>query len=582
VGATDDAASQQSPAGTPKAVSPKAGSRAVSPAGTPRAGSPKRKSGGAERSINLLRMKLREAAQTEVQDRKEKRVDMQQALQAATTGGLSLVKKGDREDGLVASGDYATVSDLYLRGKRLGTLHSAKCQLFIQLVRRGVSRKDVIALLRSLTYNNTSSDPAVLQKLVRITLKDNGHTVSQALVQVEIQSVDDVTEVVLLNGRPRYRPGSLPAYHIGGWAMCPLYRAALVDPDTEFFDGGALGIELTGGGVKGDTLGLMSKEQQLRSRKEAEEFLAAQRKRTLGRRASAGGQEPVWELETFLGAIEMREGKLFAVSASLKPTQKENEALGLPPLGLEIGTVEFPKAPIGGCNCLKVTFSNHSPPRISLMIASYVLNCVTYHIAAGAKLQPGQRTYIIKIRDGENPLDGRQRCIVDVARPIIVSDKQLLDRGCPTLEKPPNAAVQKTAKVGGEPVVLLDRPAAHIGDGKKDTMLTNGFTQIAVLDGAVEGDVLGFTSAVTMKDQSLQWQENYIGKLAQLTPHLIRVEHGWASRTTSRALSAVLGTVTLALSKTTRSGHQNPRVVEFQTNDGVSDSSCIRVHVTPQ
>ena len=318
----------------------------------------------------------------------------------------SLVEKRERQDGLVdkmregmrdirsgvdekaGRGDL-TVTDIFMAQRRVAVLAITPSHLLIRFESKSkATRKDVLALLRLLTYANRSNDPDMLKKVLRIELKDGALAATQVLLQIDIQNVDDVTEIIMENSRVRYRPGMQTIHRLTCYAPAQMRRAVMVDPDTEFFDGGLLTVELSGGGVKGDTLGFMTVEQQRLAKAAADEYLQAMtEKRAKEEKAGEARKDDVeiWEHDLYEGELKLN-GKQILDSSDRA-----------------MGTLELSRSTVAGANTLRIAVEKHHPPMITAQVMTYMLNCVTY-TSTSEKLQPGQRIYLIKVKDGENPV----------------------------------------------------------------------------------------------------------------------------------------------------------------------------------
>eukprot|EP00663_Eupelagonemidae_sp_cell21sb_P000902 gene902-4350_t len=64
---------------------------------------------------------------------------------------------------------------------------------------------------------------------------------------------------------------------------------------------------------------------------------------------------------------------------------------------------------------LRVAFNKNNPPRVTMELATYVLNCVSF--AAFPQNSVGQRILTVRINDGVNPAEGRAKLRIDVLRP---------------------------------------------------------------------------------------------------------------------------------------------------------------------
>ena len=342
--------------------------------GTPeKAEKPAKGFGGFGGVKDRMRLKIQQA----ITEKREKRESFVEKMR----GGMQNMKYFDEK-----LGKDVSVSDIYHSTKKIGVLIIMQSKLLVRFTAK-VNRKEVLGILRLLTYTNKSNDPDVLKKIVRIALRDSGLAATQVIVQIDIQNVDDVTDIVLENSRLRYRPGMRKSALLGCFPIAGMRRAILTDPDTEFFDGGSLAVELIGGGVKGDVLGFLSEEQQILAKAEAEQYAKEQRASVKRKPATGATDEDkdVWDHDLYEGTLALRGKQLFDKSDTL------------------IGTVDYPRAPTAGCSNIKIVLTTNSPQIVSIQILTYILNCVTF-ATASEKVMPGQRIYLIKVKDCENPV----------------------------------------------------------------------------------------------------------------------------------------------------------------------------------
>ncbi|KAJ9452767.1 hypothetical protein DIPPA_04705 [Diplonema papillatum] len=484
--------------------------------------------GGAERKGSLMdrmRTQARRVASAKIKAR-------EQMFEEAKEG-LKLMQKGVDER---AGSGKITVSDVTVGGKRIGTLVICPTKLLIRFASKAIGRKDVLTLLRQLTYANQSNAPDVLSKIIRISVKDSLRVPSQVIVAVEVQNVDDVTEIKLHSTRVKYRPNMKRVIDTGCFPVAPLRRAHLCDPDTEFFDGGSITVEIVGGGVKGDCLAFMTPEQQVEARKDSVEF--ADEMNAVSKVANAVWNAPVWD------GVLVANGK---------------QITARPAGGAEFcaGTLDLPRSTTPGCNNLRVKFSANKPNAIDIKLASYVLNCVSFSCAT-EKLQTGQRTYIIKVQDADNPVEGKLKFIVDVCKPLA---------SLPQQKKPRTGAV-------GETVMLMDKVTTTIAEGKPQAMLQHGFTQVSLLNGCDEDSIsIVPTGQLSIKDGSVQLGVDFLGKITT-APHQLRLEYTWATKTTSKALATLLTSLAL------KAGSAGVKHTEIVISDGSTDTClCIEVDI---
>eukprot|EP01062_Namystynia_karyoxenos_P046861 TRINITY_DN3524_c0_g1_i1.p1 TRINITY_DN3524_c0_g1~~TRINITY_DN3524_c0_g1_i1.p1 ORF type:complete len:2090 (+),score=557.56 TRINITY_DN3524_c0_g1_i1:69-6338(+) len=503
-----------------------------------------------------LKDRLRDKAAFLVAERRAQRASLMEVARKGLIQAAHQAKFGNDECNLKAKQAGKTTSSELFFGMQqtpVGVLLIAPGQLFIRFTRRPVSRKEVLNCLRSLTYNNVSSDPEILRKLVRITVKDSGPVATQALIEVTIQSVDDVTKVLLDEPRRKYRPFSLSMQNFGCWPIAGLRKARLEDPDTEFFDGGSLHIDIVGG-QKGDCLSFMTVEQQRLVRRAADEYYALQQSGQ-GAAMTLSGDTPAWQGDVFPGELMIR-GKDIVSSID----------------GLVVGHLELPQTKGQGGNNVRVSFRAHDPPRVTILVASYVLNCISFSNTAD-KVPTGQRTFNVRIRDAANPAEGKAKIYADVCKPTI------------TIPPGPQAFLRQTTS--GEPVWPFDRASACIAEHKPQAVLQHGFVQAAVIDGFQTGDQLLFCPrdasqsvgaaaqgpAVTITDNSASLGMEFLGKFTEQLPHLHRLEMNWASKMGNKALQLLVNAVQV------RCASPGTRVVELVVHDGFTDATCIRVTI---
>eukprot|EP01062_Namystynia_karyoxenos_P077547 TRINITY_DN7834_c5_g1_i1.p1 TRINITY_DN7834_c5_g1~~TRINITY_DN7834_c5_g1_i1.p1 ORF type:complete len:2232 (+),score=652.91 TRINITY_DN7834_c5_g1_i1:984-6698(+) len=255
-------------------------------------------------------------------------------------------------------------------------------------------RRDICIFLRNLVYRNGEKSEQ-LRKLVRITLNDDAWTSSQCLVSVEIQPVDDVTEILLRDDRLRYRQcsddGVLPL------CVAPLHRAKVYDIDTEFFDGGYLAVELAAGAGKGDALSLLTAEQQHEQIRRQKYLLMTQHVES-GRMQYAVITEP----EAFV--FEHADRKQIRLANG------------------QLCTVTYPRsAGAQGASDLRIHFpkpQEEGAGLISRALVTYLLNCVAFAVTE-PRYKDGVRSVQIRVSDGTNPQDGRAKMSIEVRQPLL-------------------------------------------------------------------------------------------------------------------------------------------------------------------
>eukprot|EP01062_Namystynia_karyoxenos_P083920 TRINITY_DN9763_c2_g1_i1.p1 TRINITY_DN9763_c2_g1~~TRINITY_DN9763_c2_g1_i1.p1 ORF type:complete len:2512 (+),score=500.06 TRINITY_DN9763_c2_g1_i1:77-7612(+) len=123
----------------------------------------------------------------------------------------------------------------------------------------GVRKRELQAILRNLYYSIETDAPKKLQKVLRVTAEDAFGARSQCVLEMNIQCINDQTEVHLRSEVLRYRQRSRQDHR--GFQLAP--GVTLSDPDTPEIRGGFVSFELSVGGDRYDRLGLLSPEQQL-------------------------------------------------------------------------------------------------------------------------------------------------------------------------------------------------------------------------------------------------------------------------------------------------------------------------------
>ncbi|KAJ9458833.1 hypothetical protein DIPPA_04153 [Diplonema papillatum] len=412
--------------------------------------------------------------------------------------------------------------DFWCTGKYVGTLLPTESQLMIRFSGKGIGRREVQMCLRALAYSNERNSPLQLDKILRVTLKDNGYSVSQALLHMNVKAVDDVTDIVLTTTRSRVRPGQLRSLLLGCYPLTELGRCHLSDPRTQWFDGGRFAAEFTSGAVKGDAVAFLTPEQQ-----------------KIARAMFATRERPVWD------------GELVVAGSTLSTAE-----------GLEVGQLEFTKSAFPGVSDLRVSFAEHDPPSITILLATYVMNCLAF-VCSAERIVAGQRVLSLKIADADNPTEGRTKIVLDVAKPL------LFVGGAKT-----PFLVQKPCSLG-TPVVLAERLAIGTGDGRPMN-LDKGYTQVSFSDAHAD-DEIALPATAAIKDGILRLNDEYIGG-ATVSQQMILVQH---NSTPPKLLAALLVQVAVVCSRQSDSQRQvriqctdsseaDPSVIDIELNPGVA------------
>ena len=253
-----------------------------------------------------------------------------------------------------------------------------------------IKRRDIIILLRNVGFRNVSDAAQHLSKTVVVVLNSGSDTSTRCFVSIAIQTVDDVTEILIRNPRVKYRPSPLP------FVLLPIHTALAYDSDTQFFDGGYLIVEIIGGSTKNDFLTLLTPEEQ----------------------------EVQIELGKVLESIPAKKGVInFALKHPSRHIFKFNRKM----ITFQSGE-QFPYSYSFGKSgpLLKINFPKNKTSNdvvtetglVNIDRVSYLMNMVTYSCSE-SKLKEGTRTVQIRICDGSNPIEGKGKMSVEVKGVLI-------------------------------------------------------------------------------------------------------------------------------------------------------------------
>ena len=285
---------------------------------------------------------------------------------------------------------HSVTLDVISGAHHLGVLKIFNGGLTFHFMGKAVKRRDVIAVMRSITYSNISSaiDADALVKYIRISACDAQHAVTESIIHVEIQEVDDVTDIVLTKPRRTYRLGSPEIERFGGlFPLVHLGTGWLADPDTLWFTGGSLTVELVAGHSKSDTLRFMSVDEQ----------------RSIRETAVPEANCPLKSFED-LPYLEVQGEELVDVDT-----------------GVVVANVYFPKvASWSPSNNIRIEFTKVDKV-VSIHVAGYCLNCVSYSTQLTEKnvALNSQKMYHFAIDDGVNPETGKAKLKVDIHAPLL-------------------------------------------------------------------------------------------------------------------------------------------------------------------
>ena len=338
------------------------------------------------------------------------------------------------------------LGDVWHAQKHIGTLYHQRSQIIIKLAPK-LQKKDVTACLRSLAYHNISNGPKELTKIIRVTASDSGGSFSQVILQLDITPVDDVTEIVIPQQRIKYRPGLEHVQRTGCFALLGLQYATVIDPDTQWFDGGRLIVEFSGGGVKGDALGIMTYQQQSQTRS--------------------------------ILLTEGQEGYPDNIICEQSMLYTDDD--------IEIGSVEMIKSSFPGVQNMRIQFSLHEEPIVSKELVAHILNSTTY-TTSQERLTAGQRTFNIRISDLDNPEEGKVKFTIDVHKPLLTA-----------VGSKSEPFTSHKIVIPGQPILISDRFQIAPTEGKQ---FNSGFTSITITERA-EGDELLLPTSSKIKDGML-------------------------------------------------------------------------------
>eukprot|EP01065_Artemidia_motanka_P040812 TRINITY_DN5190_c0_g1_i1.p1 TRINITY_DN5190_c0_g1~~TRINITY_DN5190_c0_g1_i1.p1 ORF type:complete len:2278 (+),score=628.74 TRINITY_DN5190_c0_g1_i1:714-6836(+) len=439
----------------------------------------------------------------------------------------------------------SSLTEVFFEGRLLGVLSSTRGALQLSLTRSkadrdpSLGRKEIAHVLKNLAYANTSRCPQVLVKVVRMTLSDGSLISSVALIEIQIQPVDDPTEIMLKSDRVRYRPCPddlrLPL------CIAPMQDAWVEDPDTEHFDGGHISAELVGGAMKGDTLCVLTLEQQ-------DEMLqrlpASHRPVSPDLHASLLSDDTsIPRVQTFVGRPRrsvvmtpvtepVSQPSLYRFQ--LRDAPRQNEKLLVAVDGSFSFLVTYtPSKTCKDAQDVRIAFtrvSKAAPPVVTQPLVTYLLNCIAFTtLARDRMLKEGVRTVQIRVSDGVNPQEGRQRLTVDVRAPFVAL--------------PPTPVL---VAAGGKPQPLAPRLSVSCGEG--GSALTQGYIQIEVERSAEYSKQLECTLVLNLKEGGFHVKDSFIYQkslavcsLAVNSPHMLRFEFtGQTKGATQKHLASIL------------------------------------------
>eukprot|EP00659_Diplonema_papillatum_P006783 gene6783-10400_t len=410
-------------------------------------------------------------------------------------GGLPPAGEGEGPDSRMLSWD------VHLAGNNVGVLVTyAAANTWLCLIfnsRASVSKKEVLSLLRCITYANHASDFSILEKVVKVTLSDGQQCSTEAIVHIEVQEVDDVTEIIVKQPRIIYRQGfhdCLP--------LAPIGQAWLQDPDTAWFDGGHISCELAAGHSKSDILSFMPVSEQKRSR----EALATS-----------------CHEDFILNLADLPFLQYTPNTDPASPSESPGDGtITFHETGVVVGYITFPKcsAQWAPSNNIRITFVKASEtPTVSILIATLVLNCITYTSSQEKSQMGSSRSYVLHIADGVNPQSGKAKITVDAYSPLLViaHPKQ------PVQFKYAEDLPLRTNLDGL--VILFPKTIVNwVTEKKGSPLVTAGSIVVQCTAGFQQGDAIVVKKETSVKDGVLSVAKEPAGKMVSHTPDKVHIE----------------------------------------------------------
>ena len=302
-----------------------------------------------------------------------------------------------------------------------------------------------------------------------------------------LPQVDDVTEIAAKSVRLRYTPQGLSP---SSFCIFPFGTACLKDADTEYFDGGYLSFQPIGSS-KGDQLG----------------FLSQQHENALG---------PTGVFST---------GETFAIIFS----EDSRKIIWQAPSGLEVhvATVAW-EGERTGC---KISFAKGPEKVVSLNLASYILNCVTFSNHNDLR-KPTSRSYQVKVSDGENLQEGKKKVTVESVSPLcyLWPWSYHVEVSCKLCDS--------VAFFDGKSKLLLGIPA--------DKVLTSGYMHLDMewTDSSYDDPgILALSQPFSVRDGGLYQKDLFLGKCTSSSVEW-RIEFTWATKASGKVLLAMLRSFT--------------------------------------
>eukprot|EP00760_Papus_ankaliazontas_P019782 PhM_4_TR18066/c0_g1_i1/m.101830 len=266
-----------------------------------------------------------------------------------------------------------------------------------------IRRKELLHLVRHITYRSLTEDPQILRKVLLISVNDGHYSTSHIPFVVVINPVDDATEIICDRTAPlEYRQGS--AADGAGYRI--FHACSLFDPDTVEFYGGFLSVSLDAGGFGGyDLFGFLSKEQQVDVHRCAEE----------------GSYYLEEQLDSLLSGLT--ESTIYKISLHHESSSNQviKELVGR--VSVDASDKCCPKWTLQLANKEEessVNNNNVQVAHIDINLVQYAMKCITYrNVAPSGKLKASPRVFALRVNASPATApDGRFKITMNVLPPL--------------------------------------------------------------------------------------------------------------------------------------------------------------------
>jgi hypothetical protein len=385
-----------------------------------------------------------------------------------------------------------------------------------------VKRRDVSALLKQVCYKSVADNPSDAAKVFKVTVSDGLPHTSSCCVELNIDPIDDATEMQRLNNQARkFRSAS--AEDAAGFRLFD--DVTLFDPDTFAFNGAILRVELVGGGdPRHDHVALLTEQQQ-------GEYAIVDRRRL---RYSE-------ELDCIF------QGDRRIASLVMEPASAGSPAF------VSITFASYP-----GDRALPRTFDalEGDAAAVTILDVEACLHAVCFTNIA-ATVRPGTRIYQAHLH--VHGIDSRIKQSIEVLPPLALS---------------PSYGAELQYREGQPPAFLFGKLALSVSD--KLVFKKGGVAVRVSAECEPRHDVLSpiFTksSPFSIVKNSVYYNKEYMGALADgLPPHQLQLAFDWASKCTAKHLQAFLRIV--AFSNSSDDPSTARRTVELAITLPTEDST---------